>query len=262
MAKKNKSTNDHKQHQSRKCLEFLSGQKFINRLVGAVVIILLFAVGVYCYLYLATPGHIRKPTYQHYHFRTQILVNGQAVDFSQAKFQEEYKSVACSAEVGGTPIDFHDKMDQMTHIHWGNMTGGEFLKYFGWNFIGGNGDLMGYRYDDGLVPVPVKIYGRSLPTVPEGSKYYIYIGNKDSYKQKNWDDFLSQDIETFIGKKSAIGHDDKVSSATGEIIDWLSGKVYAHGEVMDGHNTSDKSEEELIRINNLVGKIFSCGPQN
>ena len=221
--------------------------------ISGVLIVLALALGVYGYLYASTPEHIRKPSYQHYHFRSQILVEGKAVDFSNDKFQKETAvSTACSAAVGSTPIDFHDKMDQLTHVHWSGMTGGEFLKDFGWNFIGGSDEMMGRRYDAGMMPSSVKIYGKLLPAIPDNANFYVYVGDKDNYQQKSWDEFLNQDLETFFGKKSNIGHSDEVSSSS--VLDWLFPKAYAHGGVMDEHPSS-KSEEELTRINNVVGNV-------
>ncbi len=218
-----------------------------------VAALAVLAGGTYGYLYASTPEHIRKPTYQHYHFRTQILVDGKAVDFSKDEFQKEtVASTTCSAAVGGIPIDFHDKMDQLTHVHWNGMTGGEFLKYFGWNFTGGSDETLGRRYDAGVMPQSVKIYGKLLPALPDKTSYFVYVGDKDSYQQKSWDDFLNQNLETFFGKKSNIGHSEEVTTNT--VLDWLFPKAYAHGEVMDEHPSS-KSEEELTRINNVIGNV-------
>jgi hypothetical protein len=230
----------------------------LNKRIGVYALIIVAAIvavagGWYGYLYASTPEHIRKPTFQHYHFRTQILVGDKAVDFSKDEFQEATAvSVACSAAVGSTPIDFHGKVDQLTHVHWGGMTGGEFLKYFGWNFIGGSDDVMGQRYDASFMPSPVKIYDNLLPAISENATFYVYVGDKDGYQQKSWTEFLSQDLETFFGKKSNIGHSDEVSSSS--VLDWLFPKAYAHGDVIDEH-TSDKSEEELTRINNVIGNV-------
>lgn len=223
---------------------------YISMIAAAIVVLV---GGTYGYLYASTPEHIRKPTYQHYHFRTQILVDGKAVDFSKDEFQKEtVASTSCSAAVGGVPIDFHDRVDQLTHVHWNGMTGGEFLKYFGWNYIGGSDELLGRRYDAGVMPQSVKIYGKLLPALPDKSNYFVYVGDKSSYQQKNWNDFLNQNLETFFGKKSNIGHSEEVTLNT--VLDWLFPKVYAHGEVMDEHPSS-KSEEELTRINNVIGNV-------
>lgn len=233
-------------------------KKGIIYTVGIVVAVVLLAGGVYGYLYASTPEHIRKPSYQHYHFRTQISIEGKAVDFSKDEFQKEVAtSTTCSAAVGGVPIDFHDKMDQVTHVHWAGMTGGEFLKYFGWNFIGGNDASLGRRYDAGLKPSSVKIYGKLLPSTADKTNFYVYVGDKNSYQQKSWNDFLNQDLETFFGKQSNIGHGDGVSFNP---LDWLFPKAEAHGGVMDEHPSS-KSEEELTRINNLVGNVVIFAQQ-
>ena len=236
---------------SKRAVKF--NKKVFAYVLGAVAAVTLLAGGVYGYVYASTPEHLRKPTYQHYHYRTQILVNGNAVDFSKDEFQvPSGTSTTCSAEVGSIPIDFHDKMDQLTHVHWNGVTGGEFLKYFGWNYIGGDDDLLGRQYDVGIMPSSVQVYGKVLPAVPDKANLYVYVGDKNDYQQKDWNDFLKQDLETFFDKKSNIGHSEEVSSAN--VLDWLFPKASAHGGVIDEH-PSEKSEEELTRINNLVGNV-------
>lgn len=219
---------------------------------GVIAGIILLVAGWYGYTYASTPAHIRKPAFQHYHFRTQILVDGKAVDFSEDKFQEKAAAATtCSAAVSSSPIHFHDRQDQLTHVHWAKMTGGEFLKYYGWNYIGGSDDVLGHRYDSGLLPKTVKIYGRLLPSVPKAARFYVYTGDKNKYEQKNWQGFLKQDLETFFGKKSNIGHKDVGFN----IFSKLSAKALAHaGDTLD-EEPSDKSDEELTRINNLVGNV-------
>lgn len=247
--------NDKEQKENTKNSRFALklNKKVVAYVFVAVAAAMVLVGGVYGYLYASTPEHIRKPTYQHYHFRTQILVDGKAVDFSKDEFQVETgTTTTCSAAVGGVPIDFHDKMDQLAHVHWNGMTGGEFLKYFGWNFIGGSDELLGRRYDAGVMPQSVKIYGKLLPSLPDKTNFFVYVGDKNSYQQKSWNDFLNQNLETFFGKKSNIGHSEEVSSNT--VLDWLFPKAYAHGEVMDEHPSS-KSEEELTRINNVIGNV-------
>src|SRR5690554_3660616 len=153
-------------------------KKLLASIVAVVVAVLVLAGGFYGYLYASSPSHMRNPAFEHYHFRTQILVNGEAVDFSQDKFQQEYDASSCSVELTGTPIDFHDNVDQMTHIHWDGVTGGEFLKYYGWNFIGGSDGSMGRRFDQGMMNMHnVKTFGEQLPAVPDNANFYVYIGD-------------------------------------------------------------------------------------
>ncbi|MDQ3159147.1 MAG: hypothetical protein M3P98_03380 [bacterium] len=226
-----------------------------NKLVyfALAVLVLIFLVGgIYGYLYKSTPSHIRYPKFEHYHFRTQIIVDGNPVDFSKDEFQNETPGT-CSIDPGGTPIDFHDNVDQLTHIHWDGMTGGEFLKYFGWNFIGGSDDNLGRRYDDGLMSMQtVNRYGDLLPDIPEDTNFYLYIGDENGYEKKDWNDFLESDLEEFFGKNSNLNQDEQTSLLEKLFFP----KAYAHGDKVDKHNEeSDKSEEELKRINNLIGNV-------
>lgn len=228
--------------------------KIIGGMLLATVVLVLITYGL---MYLSSPAHIRYPTYEHYHLRTQIIVDGQAVDFSADEYQQEYDAGTCSAELSGQPIDFHDNEDQMTHVHWSGITGGELLKNYGWNLIGGNDNSLGRRYDQGLLSMyTVDIYGDLLPEVSEEANYYVYIGDEDSYEQKDWDEFLDSNLEDFFGVKSGLNTEDDISF---NVLDLISSKAYAHGgEVKDEHSEDDESdidEEKLTRLNNLIGNV-------
>lgn len=221
--------------------------------VGYIVAItLLLTGGLYSYQYVASPDNIRYPSFDHYHFRTKIVVSGRSVDFSRDEFQEDITTDAtsCSTALNGTPIDFHDKEDQMTHVHWGGITGGQFLKYYGWNLIGGKDNSLGRRYDQGMMRThQVNIKDDALPEMPKDAKFYVYIGDEDSYEQKAWKDFLDMDLEDFFGKKSNVANNNTSYS----ILNLFSQKAYAHGAVEDGDGEED--EATLERINNLIGNV-------
>ena len=213
--------------------------------IGALV---LFSGAIYGAVYASTPESIRNPTFEHYHFRTQISVNGAPVDFTSEAFQSQTPQ-ACSSEPPETPIHYHDGVDQLTHVHWSGMTGGQYLKYFGWNMIGGSDDSMGYMYSDG--PFAMKqlpIHGNSLPVVPEGSNYYVYVGDENDYEQKAFSNFLTQDFEVFFGKQSNL----KQNQETSFVERLFFPSAYAHGGVDDGHDLDDA---ELQKINNLLGNV-------
>lgn len=215
-----------------------------------VCVFLLVGLGGYGALYASTPTHIRTPQYQHYHMRTQIIVNGEQIDFSQGDFQEVYEKDVCSDDISDQPFHFHDNIDQMTHVHWDQMSGGEFLKYYGWNLIDGNDSSLGRRFDLGLVPKTVETKN-ILPSLPEGVNYYIYTGDETGYEQRLWDDFLRQDFETFFDKQSSINPPQDSS------MNMIFPRASAHGEENDGHD-SEVSEEDKIRlekINNLLGNV-------
>ena len=231
-------------------------KKLIVYIVAALAGILILAGGYWGFLFASTPAHLRYPQFEHYHFRTQILVSGKAVDFSEDKFQQAYDASSCSVEVSGTPIDFHDNADQMTHIHWDGITGGEFLKYYGWNFIGGADDSMGWRYDQGIMTnltmkMPnIPTFGKHLPAIPDGVNFYVYTGDEKGYQKKNWNDFLNQNLEDFFGKQSNI----KQNEQSFRWDSWLFKNALAHGGVDDGHD-QELSEADLTRINNLIGNV-------
>lgn len=217
--------------------------------------VLMLSSAYYGYLYASTPSHLRNPEFEHYHLRTQIVVNGEPVDFSRQEFQEEYDKNSCSAELTGQPIDFHDDIDQMAHVHWRGITGGEFLKFYGWNLIGGEDHSLGRRYDQGMMSMHhVRTAGDLLPEIPDGANFYVYIGDENSYKQKDWNDFLKMDLEDFLGKKSYLNTEEEASFKP---LDWFTHKAYAHGMEDDGHDESELENDEarLERINNLIGNV-------
>jgi hypothetical protein len=94
-----------------------------------------------------------------------------------------------------------------------------------------------------------------LPVIPDDANFYVYIGDADSYEQKDWDTFLSEDLEDFMGKKSYLNTDDETSFNP---LDLFTQKAYAHGGEVDEHSEPIEGEEDearLERINNLIGNV-------
>lgn len=225
--------------------------KIVFMAVAAIIALTLLVI--YGLPYLNTPEHIRYPAVDHPHYRLQVSVDGQAVNFGEAKYQEEKPNV-CTEEIPETPIHFHDGLDQFLHVHWKGITGGEVLKYYGWNFVGGVDDSLGARFDTGVLPTNVPIHGDVLPTLPAGANFYVYVGDENGYVRREWNDFLKQELKTFFGKASNFGQQAN--------LNWFEGllfkKASAHGG--ENHNATSqtdgaKSDEELQRINNLIGNV-------
>jgi len=205
-------------------------------------------------VYAVSPAAIRQPKMEHYHFRMQLVVGGQPVNFGEGKFQTPYEKDQCSADLSEQPIHFHDGKGQFVHIHWDAMTGGLVLKNYGWNLAGGKSGLLGYRLD-GLPKIKkVPIHGNALPALPGGAKFWVYTGDDHSYQKKSFDDFKRQDLEQFFDKKSNF-----LSGApsSGSLLSWLFPKAAAHGaEFHGGTPTFEETElERLTRINNLIGNV-------
>ena len=211
------------------------------------------------YIYASSPGAIRNPKLEHYHFRMQILVDGKAEDFSTETYQTGYAKDQCNANLPEKPIHFHDNKDQFTHIHWEGMTGGMVMKYYGWNYIGGIDNALGYKLDDIGDIQKVTTHGNYLPQVPKDATFYVYTGNEKAYTARSFDDWKNQDLEEFFGTTSnSPAHDtNKNGGEQAGLVNQLFPTAYAHGSEndSDGADASETEQEKLTRINNLLGNV-------
>lgn len=226
--------------------------KIFSVIAGALVLIPLLAMG---YIYLASPQVIRSPKLEHYHFRMQILVDGKKENFSEDKYQQDYAKDQCNASLPEQPIHFHDRKDQFTHIHWEGMTGGMVLKYYGWNYIGGLSNALGYKLDNLKDIQKVNTHGNFLPERPKGSKLYVYTGDENGFKERDINDFLKQDLEQFFETTSNSPSHELNQKSNTSLLQNLLQKAAAHGGVDDGEAGEESNQEKLTRINNLIGNV-------
>lgn len=229
-----------------------------HKITAGLVVLLLLPLLYGSYIYAASPSVIRNPKLEHYHFRMQILVNGKAEDFSAEGYQTGYSKDQCNVNLPEQPIHFHDKKDQFTHIHWEGMTGGMVMKYYGWNFIGGIDNALGYKVDNFKDIQKVTTHGDYLPAIPNDAQLYIYTGNENGYQEKSLNDWKTQDLEQFFGKTSNFpAHEQNKQTS---LLDKVFPKAYAHGtsddaDGDDGSNPVESEEEKLTRINNMIGNV-------
>jgi hypothetical protein len=223
----------------------LSWRRSLLISLSIVVVAVLISGGYFGYLYASTPLNIRQPLFEHYHFRLSLNVDGKQVDFASAAFQEGYSKDNCNALLTTHPIHMHDSKNNFVHIHWEGITGGQVLKYYGWNFISGPDNSLGYRFDQLPEVQSVPIHGNVLPARPAGSQYYVYTGNADTYKQRSFEDFTSQDLEKFFNKTSNSPAHQLNQQKRSALLDKLVPKASAEGE----------SQEQLTQINNLIGDV-------
>jgi hypothetical protein len=218
-----------------------------------ILLTAIFVIGSYgTYMFAVSPPQIRKPVMEHYHFRMQVVVDGKAENFGQKQYQQGYSKDQCNANLVEQPIHFHDNKDQFVHIHWSGMTGGMVLKYYGWNYIGGMDNALGYKLDDLADIQKVTIHGDYLPSLPKDHSLYVYVGDEHGYTAKKFADFIHQDLEQFFGKPSNFPDSTTQSSLLNKIFP----KASAHGaEKHDEPTHTETDEERLTRINNLVGNV-------
>lgn len=215
-------------------------------LVGAALLLAAAWVG---YAYAVTPKAVRQPVAMHYHFRLQIINGGTPVNFAASQFQTPFDKGICSAALPPEPFHFHDGLDQFVHVHWANATGGDFLKHYGWNFIAGTDKTLGYRFDQLPKVVRVPIHGHALPKPPADANYYLYVGNKDTYRQASWDEFLRADLKDFFAAAPTARADSPA---------WLSALVpgasaHAGHDHAAAGSDAPTDEQQLIKIHNVIG---------
>lgn len=234
-------------------------------IVSGIVAVALTLGGLYAaYIYASSPEVIRSPKLEHYHFRMQIIVDGKRENFSEQKYQTGYAKDQCNANLPEQPIHFHDNKDQFTHIHWEGMTGGMVMKYYGWNYIGGIDNALGYTLSDLSNIQKVTAHGNYLPVISENTKFFIYTGNADNYSARDFNDWVSQDLEDFFGTTSRFpGHELNQQAGTSrDVLSDLFPTAYAHGTADDadgddgvGTGSVETEEQKLTRINNLIGNV-------
>lgn len=248
----------HTEPEKKKTTKKFSKHKYLKLVLISVLVLLLLPVLYFGYLYIASPETIRHPLLEHYHFRIQVSIDGQAQNFSEAKYQHGYSKDNCNALLPDQPFHFHDDKDQFAHVHWEGMTGGLWMKYYGWNYVGGIGEALGYRFDNWKHPLRVPIHGHDLPTIPKGSTFYIFTGDETGYTEKSFNDWKNQDLEQFFGKTSNFpAHEINQQKRKTSLSDLLFPNVYAHGTPNDedGDDGSETDAEKLTRINNLLGNV-------
>ncbi len=207
--------------------------------LGTVIVLAGLSLG---YLYAISPAAIRQPAATHYHFRLQIINNGTPVNFADDQFQTPFNTDICTAALTQEPVHFHDHLDQFVHIHWNHLTGGIVLKDYGWNFIGGSDQVLGYRFDHFPHLVKVPVHGRALPKPATDAKFFVYTGTKDKYAERSWNDFMSHDLRDFFTASPV--------KPTARLLDRLIPVALAHGDTADGAD-----DAKLTQLNDVLGSV-------
>ena len=243
-------------------------KKWLVVFVLFILILIAIPSSYYFYLVSVSKPNITNPLPDHYHFRIQIFVDGKAVNFATEKFQTPYSSGLCKNGLTNEPIHFHDNQDQLAHIHWTAITGGQFLKYYGWNYIGGEADSLGYKINNFWKVQPdvtrVPIHGNVLPSVSKDETLWIYSGDSSSFVERSWNDWVMKDINDFFGKKSVLRTEREKTT----LLNLQ--KAYAHNGEDDGDGDPNATRStnpidpttgkpftdlELNEINELVGNV-------
>jgi putative lipase involved disintegration of autophagic bodies len=210
-------------------------------------------------VFVSTPNSIKYPQYDHAHFRLDYIYHGKAENFSSDKYQLGYSKDSCTADLAKEPFHFHDNKNNFVHLHWQSMTGGQVLKYYGFNKIDLIDQYLGIRLD--LIPQLkinfTPIHANVLPKPTEKDKIYVYSGKPESYTKRELNDFLFQDLEKFFNTKSSI----KETLDKEKQINYFTIQAQAHSDevektIVQSDANPPKTEEELKEINNLLGDVI------
>jgi hypothetical protein len=214
---------------------------------------------------IISSDNINYPKVDHIHFRMQYIYHGAAENFADSRYQEPYEKNQCSGRITESPIHFHDNVDQIVHVHWKNITGGQVLKYYGLNKIGGLDNLLGFRWDEirqNYRLTNINIYGKLLPQPTAEDKIYIYTGEKGNFTKRSVEDWTEQTLEVFFNKKSQLSAQFNILGSIEAQAQTLpkTGQVQQASNsntVLDSltENQSQPSEDELEQINNLLGNV-------
>jgi hypothetical protein len=233
-----------------------------SKLILFFTIDLVLILGFFGSLFAITPSNFWSPKIDHSHFRLQYVFEGKNEDFGSSQYQQDYLKDVCDGSLSKSPIHFHDDRNQLVHLHWQRITGGEVLKYYGVNKIGGLDDLMGVKLDDLLQYkyTTIPIHGKNLPQPKEGDQFWVYSGDEKGFEKREFNDFLNQDLETFLNKGSKIRLQfEEAANESKNSFNLLSVKVNAHSETPAASISQDAGSlptpEELKDINNLLGNI-------
>jgi hypothetical protein len=147
---------------------------------------------------LISRPHLNFPLKTLYRLRIDLIVDGKAVSFQDDEYQS--KELTCANASSVLPMSFQEKKGHILTVHWQGITGGEVLKYYGLNKIGGLDNVLGYRLDTLPNIQAVNTKQTTIPKPSSNSNIYVYTGRANDIKAANSIDFLTQDLEVFLKK--------------------------------------------------------------
>ncbi len=254
----------------------------LSKKITALVLILIITLPIITYSVLRwglSKDSIAYPGKDHTHFRLKYIFQGQEEDFGSPRYQTDYIKDVCDGNLTTSPIHFHDNKTDYVHTHWSRMTGGQFLKFYGKNVVGGLDGYMGFKLDELPKITPVPIHSNSLPKPRNNDKYYIYTGVESGDKwqitKRDWNNFVNQDLETFFGVESQVRKDEERYGSKKSNLS-IFGNITTQAHVGEEHKTLDEAkkhemeikEKEIAQvknnsiINNSINSISSNSQQN
>jgi hypothetical protein len=229
----------------------------------AIVILLILGITYSTLRWGLSKENIVIPKQDHSHFRIKYIFNGQEENFGSPRYQTDYTKDICDGSLTESPLHFHDNKTDYQHLHWARMTGGQMLKFYGLNLIGGLDGYIGFKMDKLPKITPVPIYGKHLPEPRKEDQFWVYTGveNKDEkgilngnweFQKRNFEDFKNKSFEEFFGVESQARKDLERYGIVDQKSFLEFGKVttYAHGGVE--HANQSEEQKHLLELGELA----------
>ena len=212
-----------------------------------------------------SPANITFPKKDHAHFRMQYIFHGKSENFAVEPYQQPYEKDQCNSELTTDPIHFHDSKNQIIHLHWTKITGGQVLKYYGLNLIGGQDDKLGIVAQDKTRKQnfrPVQIHTKALPNPQVEDKIWIFSGDEKSSVERETKEFVNKDLESFFGMESQARKDEEKYGTT-SFLDTIQGQIkvsahnnsQSHTETPNTQNLADTAINTTDRTNELINQL-------
>jgi hypothetical protein len=206
-ARKKRKAGTQYQEQLQKKLVTLGDLWRFRRFKWIVLFLLLISiistVGLFSFTTFVSRPHFNSPQFTNYHLRLQLVFNGQLSPFINQTTQEINEFKVCDLGLITKPVYQNSFNSHLFRVNWEGITGGEILKYYGLNLVGGSDDTLGYRFNGFSRPQVIQTL-KALDLKPsKQQKTFVYQNRQDGYTKIDPLDFLFKDIELVV-KKSNI----------------------------------------------------------
>jgi hypothetical protein len=223
-----------------------------NALITTLILVILLLLVSYSTLrWGLSKDNIAYPAKDHAHFRIKYIFQGLEEDFGSPRYQTDYTKDICSGTLTTSPLHFHDNKTDYQHTHWTKMTGGQMLKFYGLNLIGGMDQYMGFKLDELPKVTPVPIHSNSLPKPRVNDKFFVYSGVEKDGKwevtKKDWNNFVNQDLENFFGVESQVRKDEEKYGTKKSNLNFL-GAIEAKAHSGEEHATLDEAKKHEMEV--------------
>jgi uncharacterized protein YneF (UPF0154 family) len=168
-----------------------------------IILSILFGVAGFSFVTYFSRPYFNNPVFTNYHLRLQLINNGQIVSISGQNDERTNEFKVCDLTLLNRPIYQNSFNSELFQVSWEGITGGEILKYYGLNLVGGFDDVLGYRVKKNFGVEAIKPFQGNGISVSKKSKVFAYFKRQDGYEKLDQLDFLFKDIELAV-KKSNI----------------------------------------------------------